>query len=79
MGEKIALYACYMFLCIALPSAASSTGFLKILNQSMSYRKHGFRLNKEYIYYSGRKAARVKVSVALSNSFFLLGSRWAER
>ena len=30
-------------------------------------------------YYSGRKADRVKVSVALSNSFFFLGSRWAER
>ena len=35
------------------------------------------------IYYSGRKADRVKVSVALSNSFFFGGggggSRWAER
>ena len=30
-------------------------------------------------YYSGRKTDRVKVSVALSNSFFFLGSRWAER
>ena len=29
--------------------------------------------------YSGRKADWVKVSVALSNSFFFLGSRWAER
>ena len=29
--------------------------------------------------YSGRKAARVKVLVALSNSFLFLGSRWAER
>ena len=26
-----------------------------------------------YYYYSGRKAAQVKVSVALSNSFFILG------
>ena len=30
-------------------------------------------------FYSGRKADGVKVSVALSNSFFSLGSRWAER
>ena len=29
--------------------------------------------------YSGRKTARVKISVALSNSFLFLGSRWAER
>ena len=35
-------------------------------------RQHGRR-------HSGRKADRVKVSVALSNSFFFLGSRWAER
>ena len=44
-------------------------------------RKHKTapKLCAALVFYSGRKADGVKVSVALSNSFFSLGSRWAER
>ena len=36
-------------------------------------------MSMSWLCYSGFKAARVKVSVAFSNSFLFLGSRWAER
>ena len=36
-------------------------------------------ISMSWLCYSGCKAARVKVSVAFSNSFLFLGSRWAKR
>ena len=63
-----------------MPKKQESTTYAIEMDLRSERRKEGSRSMKLLSnYYSGRKADRVKVSVALSNSFCFLRSRWAGR